>query len=347
MTEPLSSGQLSLSGVSSAALKAFREGLLAARAQDYWKAIQYYGDALEFGNIPAEFRARLFEYRGQCFWLVGEFRAAEKDYEESLSTSDGLEQIGRARVRLGELADFRGEYDKAKELFDQALSEGIRANNLLVIGRARRGLGILDRRQGNTERALSQLSQALTAVRQAGETREQARVLTSLGRTRQARGEYQQALDAYAEAQTILESLNDRWRLTQVINDIGQCHQALYDIDHALELHKHALRLANEVEAFLLIPEIKRNLGIDLVEMGQYEAGLVYMQAALEAQREIGNQEHEAYTLYHLARVYMRFKNYDLAAQAVAALQDVADSLDADRYRALAAFARGELYFCT
>ncbi len=345
MTEPLSSGQLSLSGVSSAALQAFREGLLAARAQNYWKAIEYYGDALQFNNIPDEFRARLFEYRGQCFWLVGEFHAAEKDYKESLTTSDGLEQIGRARVRLGELADFRGEYDKAKALFDQALAEGIKANNLLVIGRARRGLGILDRRQGNTERALSQLSQALTAVRQAGETREQARVLISLGRTRKARGEYQQALNAYAEAITILESLNDRWRLTQAINDIGECHQALYDIENAIEYHQRALRLANEVEATLIIPEIKRNLGVDLVEMGQYEAGLVYMQAALEAQREIGNREYEAYTLYHLFRVYMRIHNYDLAAQALASLQEVADSLNADRYRALAAFARGELYF--
>ena len=116
MTEPLSSGQLSLAGVSSAALTAFREGLLAARAQDYWSAIQYYGDALKFDNIPDEFRARLFEYRGQCFWLVGEFRAAEKDYQESLTTSDGLEQIGRARVRLGELADFQGEYEKSGDV---------------------------------------------------------------------------------------------------------------------------------------------------------------------------------------------------------------------------------------
>ncbi len=345
MTEPLSSGQLSLAGVSSAALQAFREGLLAARAQDYWKAIEYYGDALSFPNIPNEFRARLFEYRGQCFWLVGEFRAAEKDYNESLTTSDSLEQIGRARVRLGELADFRGEYDKAGKLFNEALAEGIQANNLLVIGRARRGLGILNRRQGNTDNALSHLSQALTAVRQAGETREQARVLISMGRTRQARGEYQAALDAYSEALTILDSLNDRWRLTQAINDIGECHQALYDIENALEYHQRALRLANEVEATLIIPEIKRNLGIDLVERGQYEAGLVYMQAALEAVREIGNREHEAYTLYHLARVYLRYENFEFAEQAVVSLQEVAELLNADRYRALAAFAQGELFF--
>lgn len=155
---------------------------------------------------------------------MGEFRAAEKDYRESLTTSNNIDQMARARVRLGELADFRGDYEAAAELYNQALQEGNAAENLLVIGRARRGLGILDRRQGNTERALSQLTQALAIFRQGGETREQGRVLTSLGRTRQARGEYQQALMAHREAYVIFESVNNRWRVAQAVNDISSCH---------------------------------------------------------------------------------------------------------------------------
>ncbi len=344
-SDTLSSGQLSLVGISSAALAAFREAVLAARDQDYWQAIQYYGEALQFQQTPDEFRARLFEYRGQCFWLVGEFRAAEKDYNESLTTSDSLEQISRVHVRLGEMADFQGEYGRAEKLFHQALQEGVEAENLLVIGRARRGLGIVHRRQGNTEKALTHLTQALTAVRQAGEMREQGRVLISLGRTHQARGDYQLALNAYEEAHIILENLHDRWRIAQVINYIGECRQALYDIDVALTHHQEALRLTTELDAVILTPEIKRNMGIDLVETGQYEAGLMYLQASLEGARELGNREYEAYSLYHLGRVYTRYEDYVQAGRSIDALYKVADMLDADRFRALAAFARGELLF--
>ena len=344
-SDTLSSGQLSLAGVSSAALVAFREAVLATRDQAYWQAIQYYGEALQFQQTPDEFRARRFEYRGQCFWLVGEFRAAEKDYNESLTTSDSLEQISRARVRLGELADFQGEYGRAEKLFHQALQEGVEAENLLVIGRARRGLGIVQRRQGNTEKALSHLTQALTAVRQAGEMREQGRVLISLGRTHQARGDYQLALNAYEEARTILENLHDRWRIAQVINYIGECYQSLYAIDLALAQHQEALQITARLDAVILTPEIKRNLGIDLVETGQYEAGLAYLQASLEGARELGSREGEAYALYHLGRVYTTHADYQLASRSIDALHKVADMLDIDRFRALAALARGELLF--
>ena len=279
------------------------------------KLFNTYSEALEFDRTPARFRARVFEYRGLCFWLIGEFRAAEKDYNESLATSDTIDQKARARVRLGELADFRGDYADAAALYQKALDEGTAAENLLVIGRARRGLGILDRRQGNTERALRQLTQSLAIFRQGGETREQGRVLTSLGRTRQARGEYQQALSAHREAYLLLESVNDRWRVAQVVNDIGECHQALYDVEKAYEHHQNALKLATEAGAKLLIPEIKRNLGVDLVESGRYDQGLVYLQAALQGTREHGNREHEALTLYQLARAYLQHEDDTLAVR--------------------------------
>lgn len=345
MSDTITSGQLSLSGVSAAALKAFREGRLAAREQAYEKAAKYYTDALSFEGTPEIFRARLFEYRGQCYWLIGEFEAAKKDYKESLSSSDSLDQMARARVRLGELADFQGQYTAAEELYKQALQEGLAAENLLVIGRARRGLGVLYRRQGNTDTAINHLTQSLAAFRQAGEAREQGRVLTSLGRTYHARGEYQQALNAHTEAYTILESVNDRWRLVQVLNDIGECHQALYDIDNALKFHNQALDQAAKTKADILVPEIKRNLGVDLVELGQYEKGLVYLQAALDGARAVGNREHEALALYNLARAYLRHEDFAMAEGAVSSLSEIAELLNADRFRALAAFVHGELLF--
>lgn len=344
-TDPLSSGQLSLVGVSSAALAAFREGRTATREQDYLRAIKYYSDVLEFNTITDVFRARTLEYRGLCHWLLSDFDAAENDYCDSLDASEDLDQIARARVRLGELTDYRGEYVKAEPIYRQALQEATTAQNLLVIGRARRGLGIMHRRQGNTDKAISHLTQALAAFRQMGEAREQARVLTSLGRTRQARGEYQYALSSHVEALRIFESLNDRWRMVQALNDIGESHQALYDIGTARANHEHALKLANECGAELLKPEIKRNLGIDLVEMGQFDQGMYYLRAALDGAREIGNREQEALTLYNLARALLRQSQLELAEQFVRMLNNVAEELDADRYRALAAFARGELLY--
>ena len=345
MSSTFGSGVFNMQSVPQAAVAAYQAGSQAAGDQDFSRAIRYYSDALAFDGTEAVFRARPHEYRGQCYWLLGDFDKAEADYVAALKTSDDLNQIARARVRLGELADFRGEYETAVSLYGQALEEGIHTSNLLVIGRARRGLGIIHRKQGDTDRAVTQMLQALAAFREAGEAREQARVLTSLGRTRHVRGEYQHALSNHDEALTILESLNDRWRIVQVLNDIGECHQALYDIETARTYHEKALELADQYEAHLIKPEILRNLGVDLVEQGDFNWGMAYLQEALESARGFGNREQEALSLYNLARAHLRIGNMAEAGEAATDLQAVAEALNADRFRALGLFVQGELFY--
>ncbi|MFQ5419562.1 MAG: tetratricopeptide repeat protein [Anaerolineae bacterium] len=345
MSENALSGLFHMPSISAAAMAAYQEGRNAASNQQYEDAIRYYDEALEFEGPPNVFKARILEYRGQCHWLLGEFDQAEADYRRSLELSADSDQVARARVRLGEITDFRGNYAEAARIYRQALQEALAAENLLVIGRARRGLGIISRRQGNTEEALSHLTQALVAFRQAGEVREQARVLTSLGRTRHARGEYQPALSAHQEALTIFQSLNDRWRVVQSLTDIGECHQALYDIENAMAHHEKALSLANEFGANLLKPEIQRNLGVDLIECGRYQDGLNYLEKALTGAVRMNNYEQQALILYNIVRASLRQGQMEAAGTAASDLDGVAEKLDADRYRALAAFARGELLF--
>jgi tetratricopeptide (TPR) repeat protein len=330
-----------------ASLTAYRQGREAARIQDYPAAIEQYTAALSHSDLPPIFQARVFEHRGECYWLLSNFTAAEADYQAALTASTELDQTARAQVRLAELADFRGDYQVSAALYQEALTTGTAVNNIMVIGRARRGLGILNRRQGNTDRALNHLIQALAAFRQAGEAREQARVLTSLGRTRHARGEYHQALQAHQEAFDIFESLGDRWRMVQSLNDLGECHQFLYDINTALDYHQHALQLAHDCGADLLKPEIMRNVGVDLIELGQFDEGLDYLRRSLAEAREQerANRELEALILYNLARAYLRREQTEPAQEAVAELAALAEALDADRYRALASFARGELFY--
>lgn len=331
--------------ISAAALALYRRGRLASKEQRYEDAVQYYSDALDMESTPDIFKARVLEYRGEAYWLLSDFDAAAEDYRASMAIGDDDHQVARARVRLAEVTDFRGDYRKAMSLYRQALQEGTAINNLLVIGRARRGLGIVSRRQGNTEQALNYLTQALVVFRQLGEAREQARVLTSLGRTRHVRGEYQNALSAHFEAKRILELLNDRWRILQVLSDIGECHQSLYDMKTALEYHEQALEMAGKYGVGLLKPEIQRNLGVDLVELDRYEEGVAYLLRALKGAREVSNWEQEALSLYNLARAYVRREHVEAALRIVTELNELADHLDADRYRALAAFARGEALF--
>jgi hypothetical protein len=52
-------------------------------------------------------------------------------------------------------------------------------------------------------------------------------------------------------------------------------------------------------------PEIQRNLGVDMVDQGRFDEGLVYLHLALDGARHLGNREQEALALYNIARAYM------------------------------------------
>ena len=336
------SGIFSSLNIPEAALAAYEAGKKAEDRQQYAEAVRFYDEALTAAQLPI-FHARVLDKRGNCYWLLGQYEAAARDFQQGLEISNDPGQRARSRARLGEVADARGWYDEALQLYQTALEEGMAAGDILAIGRSHRGLGIVYRRQGNAEKAIAHLTQALAAFRQAGEALEQARVLTSLGRTRYARGEYQQAITAHTEGLHILENLGDKWRTALALNDIGECHQALFDMEQALAYHGRALAIARAEQAEVIMPDIKRNMGLNLVGCGQYDEGITYLREALQTAEQFGNHEQIALSLYALGQAYINSGHLLLAEETIAHLSRVADELAADRYQALAAFRWGEL----
>ena len=327
------------------AMDAYNNGKKAESSQKYADAIAHYTAALKFESSPP-FQSRVLDRRGNCHWLLGQYDISSQDFQQALEVTDDPSQKARALTRLGEVADARGRYEEALAFFRTGLRDGMSAGDIMSIGRAHRGLGIVHRRQGNTEKAIYHLTQALAAFRQVGEAREQARVLTSLGRTRLARGEYQEAISAHQEALKILIPLEDRWRIALAYNDLGECHQTLFDMYTALDFHRKALEIVEAGKAEVIVPDVKRNMGIDLVGCGYYDEGVQHLKEALVIATSLGNREQQALALYALSQAYMSNDDLMAADETVEQLTKIATELDADRYRALAAHQRGGLLLC-
>lgn len=325
------------------ALRLYQEGNTAEEKHQYAEAIAAYNQALEFSEASPIFLSRVLDKRGSCYWFLGQYEQAARDFQRALEISDDPGQKARCRARLGEVADARGWYDEALQLYQTALEEGLSANDLLAIGRAQRGLGIVHRRQGNAEKAIFHLTQALAAFQQMGNVREQARVLTSLGRTRYTRGEYHQAIAAHKQALRILHSLHDKWRLALSLNDLGECYQALYALDEALDYHQQALTIVEAEQAEVIEPDVKRNMGNCLVLLDRSAEGIAYLDQALATAERLGNREQATLALFALAQAYLVQDDLATAEDKINQLTAVAQDLNADRYLALAAFRRGEL----
>ena len=135
------SGVFQTLSIDPAALAAYRAGRDAMSDQKYQEALAYFGDALAGDDLPDFFVARTLEQRGICHWLLGDYEAAESDFESSIAASDDPNQQARSRNRLGAVAGSCGQYDEARAHYRQTLAQGIALNDLLVSGQANRGLG--------------------------------------------------------------------------------------------------------------------------------------------------------------------------------------------------------------
>ncbi len=287
------------------ALALYNEGKTAEEEHHYAAAIELFSQAFAFRDASPIFLSRILDKRGNCHWFLGQYEQAARDFQKALEITDDPGQRARSRARLGEVADARGWYDEALQLYQTALEEGLTANDLLAIGRAQRGLGIVQRRQGNAEKAIFHLTQALAAFQQMGNVREQARVLTSLGRTRHTRGEYQQAIAAHSQALRMLHTLKDKWRVALSLNDLGECYQSLFALDEALDYHQQALKMVVAEQAEVIEPDVKRNMGNCLVLLGRAPEGIVYLEQALATAERLGNREQATLVLYGLAQAYL------------------------------------------
>ncbi|MCA9982418.1 MAG: tetratricopeptide repeat protein, partial [Anaerolineales bacterium] len=111
------------------ALQAYQTGNASEEQHQYAEAIEAYAHALTFTDASTIFLSRVLDKRGSCYWFLGQYEQAARDFQRALEISDDPGQQARCRARLGEVADARGWYDEALQLYQTALQEGLTAND--------------------------------------------------------------------------------------------------------------------------------------------------------------------------------------------------------------------------
>jgi len=125
------------------------------------------------------------------------------------------------RHNLGILAQARGDYDTARNLYEQSLhikeALGDRAGMATIYGQ----LGILAHDQSDYDTAHTYYQQALTIFETLGDRADMATIYGQLGVLAQARGDYDTAHTYYQQALTIFENLGDRVNIATVRRNLN------------------------------------------------------------------------------------------------------------------------------
>jgi predicted ATPase/class 3 adenylate cyclase/Tfp pilus assembly protein PilF len=147
------------------------------------------------GAESLELQAKVLPWAGDCALLQGDYEEAERIGKASLRVATQLDDpmaIGQALHDLGEVAFARGHHERARELYEQAISTasevGYRAPGSVA------NLGVLALVEHDYERASELFCRALALFREQSKPAGTAMVLASLATVARRRGRYSEAL---------------------------------------------------------------------------------------------------------------------------------------------------------
>lgn len=183
----------------------------------------------------------------------GKFEEAEKVLFSGLSLEmfkENAQGIVELQSNLGKLEDERGNYDKAIEWFNSALTHNSTTQNKNLQARILQFQGLSNYRKGKFQKALSNLEQAYELSLETGNLRQNVAILINQGLVFSDTGKSDEALIAYEKAQLQAFRLGDTMQkafalvnASVVLSNQQKYEQAINNLQQAEEIlslsHSH------------------------------------------------------------------------------------------------------------
>jgi tetratricopeptide (TPR) repeat protein len=194
---------------------------LAAAIRYFWnfqghltEGLQWSESILKLGdNVPTITRWKILSMAGNLARFQGNYETARMMYEQGLSEgreADDLPQISLSCRGLGGLALEQGNYNAAREFIEEALAVARESNDKFGVARSLNMLGDLARTVGDDAAARPLFEEALAICRQLGNQYAIGNILNNLAAAEYGEGDYTAAYSHFAEGLTMAQELGDK-----------------------------------------------------------------------------------------------------------------------------------------
>lgn len=141
-----------------------------------------------------------------------------------------------------------GEYDEARELFQQAQTLASKISDERMIAFGLSGMGLIEHYSGNTDSARSYLERSLALHRKIEHERGVAAQLGNLGDLAATCGDYDTAVEYTRQALAVEERLHDRSALTWLLTNLGAFECKRGNLEAARPALRRGLEMAQDAQ---------------------------------------------------------------------------------------------------
>jgi predicted ATPase/DNA-binding SARP family transcriptional activator/Tfp pilus assembly protein PilF len=196
----------------------------------------------------------------------------------------------------------RGHLDEGRRWLESALAHGGFAATP-GRARALEAAGALAQRRGDYASAKDLWQEGLDIWRGLGDAEGVARALGDLASVLDLEGEARRAIPLYEESAALLRGLGLEYELGTVVSNLGVCLTSQGRLDEAARLHEEAVELCRKTGRDEQLVISLFNLGRVSMLQGRHGAAAERFEEALEAARELGYREMIAYCLKGIGEV--------------------------------------------
>jgi tetratricopeptide (TPR) repeat protein len=203
---------------------------------------------------------------------------------EPMVLADALNGAGMLAWRQSDFQQAEAWYRDALTLYEEALSDGGKADIL-------RKMGLIEDARGDMQAATPYFEASLALYRQIGDEAGTAQMLHNLGNMANQQNEFERAMDYYRQTLKVYHKIGDESGVSLVLlgvgvisRDLGNLTQAQAELQESYEI---AMRLGDPWTAAVA----HLNLGDLAADEGNYEAARQLLLGALTTIEEIGDQQ--------------------------------------------------------
>lgn len=270
-------------------------------------AIAYFSQLLPL--LHSDERGEVLLKLGQVYQLVGQWKEAEKAYQQALNLAhefENLRLLADCQLELGRIL-LLSQPDQIEDIlnaFNQAIKGYQTLDDNQGIGQTFEEMSIAYSQNGNYELALDYAQQRLTIARQYGDKAGESGAYDYIGLAYVFQGKYQEALSNLKEAVAVASKSSNQHHVIRASNNLAGVYWEIGDFQNSLKYIQQALQTANEIGHLDMTGLCLGNIANIYQLIGDFLSALEYYQQALAVALEIGNRLNIPIILDNIGNVF-------------------------------------------
>jgi signal transduction histidine kinase len=287
---------------------------------DFPSAIKHINQVIEWAktNNNANYLFKCYRIKGYAYEQNNKLEEAAQAYSQALALQNVVTDTAKADIFLdwAILNKKRGEYNIAKEYYQNALKVAEIMNDFEMIGHAYNGLATVHGALSDFEKAIEYYLKALEAVEKTGKKTIISRAFRNIAVIYLKAQNYDLALKNVEHAYWVAQQSKDSMSITHSLETHGKILNAMGNPSAAIAKHQEALNIAMEkVGDKRFTVELLMQIGESYVQLNQLDNAERYFKRSLDYEAFMDYYEHPSF-YYKWGKLCLKTGRTELALTA-------------------------------